>query len=117
MTVHSVTSVEREREVHIDLFFGWSVGSARRHELGQRRESVEGTLSAVGTRHRRGVENVALLGRDLRVTVSTAQLPHHHSRVENTRDIYTRDVQLIKRKGDLNKTNHFERPHPYLMGP
>jgi hypothetical protein len=29
--------------------------------------------------------------------------------LEDTRDIYTRDVQLIERKGIFNKTNHFER--------
>jgi hypothetical protein len=28
--------------------------------------------------------------------------------IEDTRDICVRDVQLIERKGILNKTNHFE---------
>ena len=28
---------------------------------------------------------------------------------EDTRDFCTRDVQLIKRRGILDKTNHFER--------
>jgi len=30
--------------------------------------------------------------------------------LEDTRDIYTRDSQLIERKGILNKTDLFERP-------
>ena len=39
--------------------------------------------------------------------------------LEDTRDIYTRGIQLIKQKGVLNKTNHFERlrvpaSHEYL---
>jgi hypothetical protein len=29
--------------------------------------------------------------------------------LEDTRDIYTQDVQLIERRGMPNKTNHFER--------